>query len=97
MVKDSVLLSCLPHSFIFTWKSHFIISSGSHILLHLFIFIWKSHLFSQSTTDRFDFLIENIGEETVIKRKILDENFGRVYVPCGVRIFTYFLSVLPPN
>lgn len=83
MVKDSVLLSCLPHSFIFIWKSHF--------------FIWKSHLFNQSTTDRFDFLIENIGEETVIKRKILDENFGRVYVPHGVHIFTYFLCVLPPN
>ena len=28
-----------------------------------------------------------------MKRKTLDENFGRVYVPHGICIFSYFLTV----
>lgn len=42
-------------------------------------------------TDRFDFfffLKETITEETVKEKEILDENFGRVYVPHRVGVFT---------
>lgn len=54
-----------------------------------------SNLINQRT-DRFDFFkkIECSLRKSHEKKKTLDENFGWVYVPHGVCIFTYFLYYL---
>lgn len=68
-------------------------------LPRLFIFIWKhilTYLPVQYMTGLF-FLKENIRGETVMKREILGEDFGRAYMPHGAGIFTCFLPVCSPS